>query len=76
MQVCTDIPKFWGHLKILGVGTATNEIHVESKQNSIFRIVSAFFLCFDKEGIGTRFVVSMPTQAGCYPRAGGLMGLF
>ena len=48
---------FWGHLKILGVGTVTNKIHVEGQQNSFFRMFFAFFLCFDKEGIGTRFVV-------------------
>jgi hypothetical protein len=58
MQVCTDFPKIWGNLKILVVGRLTKKIHVEDQQNSVFRIVSAFFLCFDKEGIGTRFVVS------------------
>ena len=37
----TNFPKIWGHLKILGVGTVTNKIHVEGQQNSVFRIVSA-----------------------------------
>jgi hypothetical protein len=48
----------WGHLKILGVGRVTNKFHVEAQQHSVFRIVSAFFLCFDKEEIATRFFVS------------------
>ena len=58
MQVLTDFPKIWGNLKILGVGRVTKKIHVEDQQNSVFRIVSAFFLSFDKEGIGACFVVS------------------
>jgi hypothetical protein len=58
MQVSTNFAKIWGHLKILDVGTVTNKIHVEGQQDSFFRIVSALFLCFDKEGTGTLFVYS------------------